>query len=127
MSNLADENRLANLKYGLNSISPIKATTTTRLLVTPGHSNSSIKHSDYSDPKSESNLSTPEVDLYQENEGPVKDFTADNKKQSQVTKDQLSSSSLQEDIDLLDSSQGSGLHLRHRRVTVAEEARNPFE
>lgn len=111
MSNYEDENRLANLKYVVNSISPIKPTSN-RMHITPGHSNSSMKQSDYSDPKSESNLSTPEVDPYQEHDGPVKDFTAD-KKQLLASKEPLSSSSLQDDINLLDSAQG-GIQLRQR-------------
>jgi hypothetical protein len=101
MSNYDDENRLANLKYVVNSISPIKPTSN-RLHVTPGHSNSSMKQSDYSDPKSESNLSTPEVDLYQDLDGPVKDFTTE-KKQPQASKEPLSSSSLQDDLNLLEA------------------------
>ena len=109
MSNYDEENRLANLKYVVNSISPIKPTSS-RMHVTPGHSNSSLKQSDFSDPKSESNLSTPEIENYPDQDGPVKDFTKDNN-QSLVWKEPLAASSLQDDIHLLDGEQ-SGLHLR---------------
>lgn len=92
-----EESRLAELKNNVSSISPIK---------TGGRSAGSAlgktgKGGELSEPKSESNLSTPDIENYDEEDAPVKGFSTD-QEQNILLKEPLSSSSLQEELDLID-------------------------
>lgn len=97
-----EQSRLAELKNNISNISPIKSS---------GHAHGSSlvksgKASELSEPKSESNISSPDLDNFDNSDGPVKGFSTEDG-QGMRLKEPLSSSSLQEDIELIDSQEGS--------------------
>lgn len=84
MSNYYDEGRMKNLKNEVSSISPIKPTNCARNIDSAGTRKDLLGSNGTKDgffDKSESNLSTPEVEPYSENNGIVKVFSVEKSQQ----------------------------------------------
>lgn len=82
MSNYYDESRMNNLKNEVSNISPIKPTQPARNIDSAGNSKSILgsngaKDGFFDKSQSESNLSTPEVEPYSENNALVKVFSVE--------------------------------------------------